>query len=176
MELRSFCVFGVIVVLGLAGNIQSIFLSTSGSTKPTQRNQEERQSHNMSAHIMMCVHIMPQPNFGTTVSPKRCADSTPSKVVPKHSKYLAPHIHAMAFRMAWKPCWPQGTFWKRMDAVKYISDKYILEIYLRPLAELQRWAKSFECSRHWGLPAQQFLVELYKTRHVWRFLPRNHRG
>lgn len=85
-----------------------------------------------------------------------------------NSWHLAPL--PLLLGVACKPCWPQGTFWKRTDVVKCIS---------APWQSCRGGLKALGLgSKHWVLPAQQsvFLSVLYETGCIWRFLPRNHKG
>lgn len=69
----------------------------------------------------------------------------------------------LPFVVACKPCWPQGTFWKRMDVVECISDSW---------QSCKGGLKALGLgSKHLVLPAQQSALasELYKTGHLWRF-------
>lgn len=153
MKFPSFCVFGVIVVLNLAGNIQSLFFLTSGSIKPTQRNQEERRSCNSVVHVMMAHGATAGP-WGHHKSQEMCWQYSKQDRAKALQVAGSPHP-CIAFRTTWKPCWPQGNSEK----------EWMLWNVSQTLGRAAKvgWKLLRQDSRHWLLPAQQFLAELHKT-------------
>lgn len=165
-KLLSCCVFGVIVVLSLVGNIQRVFfqplegLNLLGETRrkggPITRYVAYTWCYSQPSGPLWVPRAVP-----TALQARQCQGIPDS---------WHPASMPLPFVVAWKPCWPQGTFWKRMDVVKCIADSW---------QSCKGGLKALGLgSKHRVLPAQQsaFPSELYKTGRLWRLLSVSNRG